>query len=113
MPLAYYSVGRELLGRTEVDEPAAHSIAYLCDQCGPTAWATITIPGASWAFEFARCKKHPDPSRPGRTAGSLLRPWEPRRAYHSPSNVALTLECLPERALARELQLLLEETSHV
>lgn len=110
MPIAYYSVGRDLLGRTELDEPRAHSIAYMCDQCGPAAWATITIPGASWSFEFARCEKHANPPRPGRVAGSLLRPWEPRRIYHAAENAALSLECLPERALARELNLLLKET---
>lgn len=111
MPLAYYSVGRELLGRTELDDPAACSIAYLCDQCGPMAWATITIPGASWSFEFARCEKHPDPLRLGRTSGSLLRPWDCTRAQCCGRNLALALECLPERALTRELNLLLKEIS--
>ena len=103
--IAHYTVGREYLGSTDLPAGAT-SVAFLCDQCGPTAWASIVIAGASWSFEYARCEKHP---REGRTPGSLLRPWYCELAYLSPANAGLALECLPPPALKRELNLLLKE----
>ena len=106
--LAHYTVGRLHLGSTDLPVGAT-SIAYLCDCCGPTAWAAIVISGAVWSFEYARCERHPRPGKWQRTPGSLLRWPEPRLAYLTPANAGLALECLPERALKRELELLLKE----
>lgn len=86
--------------------PTTPSIAFMCDECGPIAWATLEVPAPTgWSFEYSRCEKHPR-SGWGRPAGSLLRWPEPIIASRP---WVLGLDDLPERALRRELNLLREE----
>ena len=102
---ALFLLGSTSLGTSEVP-PGLPSIAFMCDRCGPQAWATITMSeDTGWSFEYARCSQHPR-SGWGRPAGSLLRWPEPIIASRP---WVLGLDDLPERALRRELNLLREE----
>jgi hypothetical protein len=108
MPRASYFLGSRFLGASEVPRGSA-SQAFLCDVCGEV-WARIVIPEARWAFEFSRCERHPDASRP-RIAGSLLRypPVLDSAAYLRPESQPLALDYFPDAAVSREFTLHLNQ----